>query len=1012
MTMCPACGKKLANEFRFCPYCASPLDEAAAATRESRKTVTVLFCDVTGSTALGERLDPEALRSLLARYFDRMKAIVEAHGGSVEKFIGDAVMAVFGIPVVHEDDALRAVRAAAEMREAFAGLGVTGRIGVMTGEVVAGTEERLATGDAVNVAARLEQAAQPGEVLLGAPTLALVRNAVDVEALPPHELKGKQEPVAAYRLCAVATEAPRRHDSPLVGRQREQRLLADAWERVCAERSCHLFTILGPAGVGKSRLCAEFIAAAGEAVVVQGSCLSYGEGITYWPVVEVLKQLPEAALAAPETATIRTLLGEPDLATSSDEIAWAFRKALEAAAGARPLLCVFDDLHWGEETFLDLVEHVADLSRDAPILLLSMGRPELLDRRPTWGGGKVNSTTVLLEPLTDEETDRLLESLADLDARVSARIREAAEGNPLFVEEMVAMLRESPEGDVAVPPTIHALLAARLDQLQPQERDVLQRGAIEGRVFHRGAVQALAPEEPEVSKRLTALVRKDLVRPEKPRLPSEDAFRFRHLLVRDAAYDALPKAARTELHARFAEWLSVHGADLVELHEILGYHLEQACRYREELGLDPDEELRRGARTRLTGAGRRALMRQDFAAARNLLERALAFVPADETDYELALDFVEAVQHTGGSHEACGAAEAAAADAAATGDTIGAVCLRLEAALLALHIDREASAEPVAALADEALPLCEAAGDDVALYFVHLARCKLAQLGLRYDEQLAAAERAAFHARRAGRAHLEAETARWLAGPRFYGTTPIPELLRWLDEQESVVPPTTWKTYRLVALAMVGRFDEARTLLSELRHELAERGAIVRLGGVTSQHAVTLELLAGDPAAAAAVGIEGCAILEQAGEQGLLSTSMAFLGQALFAADRLDEAEASADRAAALGGPDDAATQLLWRQVKAKILARRGRHVDAEALAREAVAIGERTDKTDWQATAYADLAEVLLLAHDDEEAGAALERALELYERKGNLVLADRTRSRLGELASAGNVRSDAAMP
>ena len=999
--MCPACGRELAEDFSFCPFCAAALRERSEEPREQRKTVTVLFCDVTGSTSLGEQLDPEALRSLLARYFERMKAIVEGHGGSVEKFIGDAVMAVFGVPVVHEDDALRAVRAGAEMRDAFGDLGISGRIGIMTGEVVTGTAERLATGDAVNVAARLEQAARPGEVLLGTPTLALVRNAVDVEEVPPLELKGKQAPVLAYRLLAVAGAAPRRHEAPMVGRERERRLLADAWERVRAERSCHLFTVLGPAGVGKSRLCAEFIADTTDAELVQGSCLSYGEGITYWPVVEVLKQLREAELDEAAAGTLRALLGEEELPTSSDEIAWAFRKALEAAAAVRPLLCVFDDVHWGEDTFLDLVEHVADLSRDAPILLLCMGRPDLLDQRPAWGGGKVNSTTVLLEPLADDETDRLLESLADLDEGVRARVREASEGNPLFVEEMVAMLRESPEGDVAVPPTIQALLAARLDQLDPEERDVLQRGSIEGRLFHRGAVEALGAGANQVPARLTALVRKELIRPDKSQLPSDDAFRFRHLLIRDAAYDALPKATRAELHARFAEWLIGRGAAPVELDEILGYHLERACRYRAELGLEPDEELQRAARSRLADAGRRALMRHDYAAARNFFERALQLVPAGTSDYALELDLVDAVHSAAGPRQALAMAESAAGRAAAAGDRIGAPALRLAAAFLKLHFDPEASPESVAALAEEALPLFEAAGDDVALYHVHLIRCRLAQFRLRYDEQLAQAELAAHHARASGRPHLQAESFRWLAGPRFYGSTPIPELLRWLEEQQPVLPAVTHKTYLSAALTFVGRFDEARALLAELRHEYAERGVLARLGGLTSQNALWVELFAGDAEAAARFGEEGCAILERAGEQGLLSTSLCFLGQALYALDRFDDAEASADRAAELGGGEDAATQMLWRQVKAKVLARRGACPEAERLAREAVAIADGTDKIDWCANAYSDLAEVLLLAGSPEEAATALERALALYERKGNLVLAERSRSRLRELAA-----------
>ncbi len=599
MPLCSSCGRESEGDFAFCPYCATSF-AAAAPAQEQRKTVTVLFCDVTGSTSLGESTDPEALRAVLARYFERMKGIVESHGGTVEKFIGDAVMAVFGVPVLHEDDALRAVRAAVEMRDALPELGVQARIGVSTGEVVTGTEERLATGDAVNVAARLEQAAQPGEVLLGAETFSLVRDAVDVEALEPLVLKGKSEPVPTYRLLALRAGVERRLDAPMVGREREQRMLADAWERAGSERACQLFTILGAAGVGKSRLAAEFLGSLDGATVLRGRCLSYGEGITYWPVVEVVKQLlgPDAgeALSLLElddevTEAVLALLGEADIPTTPPETAWAVRKLLEAHAWRSPLVVVLDDIHWGEPTFLDLIEHIADLSRDAPILLLCMARPELLDKRPGWGGGKLNATTVLLEALPPADTERLIENLlggALLDEGLRIRIRDAADGNPLFVEEMLALVQASGNGEVTVPPTIQALLAARIDQLERPERDVLERGAVEGQVFHRGAVEALGAGESR--ERLSALVRKELVRPERAQLRGDDAYRFRHLLIRDAAYDALPKATRAELHERFADWLTTRGADLVEQDEIVGYHLEQAARYKAELGR-PDTTL-------------------------------------------------------------------------------------------------------------------------------------------------------------------------------------------------------------------------------------------------------------------------------------------------------------------------------------------------------------------------------------------------------------------------------------
>jgi class 3 adenylate cyclase len=599
MRVCPSCGQETPEGFPRCAHCGAPL-EPAHGSREQRKTVTVLFCDVTGSTALGESTDPEALRALLARYFERMKGIVEAHGGGVEKFIGDAVMAVFGVPQVHEDDALRAVRAAVEMRAALPELGVQARIGVNTGEVVTGTEERLATGDAVNVAARLEQSAQPGEILIGEETLRLVRDAVSAEPVEPLELKGKAEPVPAFRLLSAEGELQRRHDAPMVGRQAEVRQLRAAYEQAVRDRCCQLFTIVGDPGVGKSRLVAEALSDI-DAPVVRGRCLPYGEGITYWPVVEVLKQLDGRPTDARAAETIGSLLRESDLPTSAEEIAWAFRKLLEEQA---PLIVVVDDFHWAEETLFDLVEHVALLA-GAPILLVCISRPELSDRRPAW------PVSLRLDPLAEADVEELLPTGISTDLR--ERITHAAGGNPLFVAEMVAMAEE--EGaDVAVPPTLQALLAARLDQLENAERSVLERGAVEGELFHRGSVQALAPEEPQVTPRLAALVRKALIRPDTSQLPGDDGFRFRHLLIRDAAYDALPKATRAELHERFALWLEEHGAELVELDEIVGYHLEQASRYRAELG-QPGADLAERAGDRLAAAGRRALLRGDRLAA-------------------------------------------------------------------------------------------------------------------------------------------------------------------------------------------------------------------------------------------------------------------------------------------------------------------------------------------------------------------------------------------------------------
>ncbi|HSD77504.1 MAG TPA: AAA family ATPase, partial [Solirubrobacteraceae bacterium] len=579
MRTCPRCGEGLPERSRFCPGCGAPVAVAPPA-RERRKVVTVVFADVVGSTALGERVDPETLRWALRRWFERMRAELERHGGRVEKFIGDAVVAVFGLPAVHEDDALRAVRAAAAMRAETERLGavlrdergveIAVRIGIATGEAVTGDAAAggsFATGDVMNLAARLQQAARPGETLVGHETFRLVRHAVDAEPVTPLTLRGKAATVTAHRLLAVAPDAAARRGrphAPMVGRARERRRLADAFEQAVAERSCQLFTVVGAPGVGKSRLVAEGLQAiGGTSTIAAGRCLPYGDGLTWWPLVEALGHglLSACERDIPEpVGRVRGLLNGTGAAVAAEDAFWAVRKVLEALARRRPLVLVIDDLQWAEPTFVDLVEHVAEWSRGVPLLLLVMARPELLDHRPGWGGGKVNATSVLLEPLHEHETRVLLGHLlgsAPLDAADAGRIIRVAEGNPLYVEEFVAMLLDERaaaaggDGDgpaavdrlagVAVPPTIQALLAARLDALGDAERAVLEAASVEGAEFARERVDALLGRRAggSVAQHLRALVRKDLIRPV---VGLEGTFRFRHQLIRDAAYDGLSKA--------------------------------------------------------------------------------------------------------------------------------------------------------------------------------------------------------------------------------------------------------------------------------------------------------------------------------------------------------------------------------------------------------------------------------------------------------------------------------------
>lgn len=651
--------------------------------RDSRRTVTVLVAEVRGTTLAGESLDPESARLALDRCFHEMRAVLERHGGTVETAVGGAVLAVFGVPLVHEDDALRAVRAALETRDALAALNdrleaelvvrMTVRVGVNTGEVVTawGTgSANLVTGDAVNVAATLQQAAGSGEILLGEETNDLVRWAIQAEPNNAIDPPGRSGPTRAFRLLGVTSGMSRRaqrFDSPLVGRQRERRLLKSAFDQVIADETCQLFTLLGSAGVGKSRLVHEFLREVrAEAEVLRGRCPPYGERVGFWPVAETIKQAAgisdtdtaaevrdkvAALLGAGERVSaiadhIAAIIGLSEVPSSSDETFRAIRSVYESIARARPLVIVFDDVQWGEPSFLDLIEHLADASRDVPILLLVIARPELLDERPGWAGGKLQTTSVLLGPLNEAEVSRLVANLLDGSAAspsVERKITEAAEGNPLFVEEFLAMLLEDGlvrrAGDewvgmtdlatIATPASIRALLAARLDRMPIMERELLELAAVVGKTFTREAVEALAEPDavPDIAQRLESVVRREIIRSDRSSPDLLDAYRFRHILIRDAAYAALSKLERAELHERFADFQErVAGDRLTEYEEVIGYHLEQATHYRRGLGRNDERtrDLARRAAQLLGAAGVRAIQRGDPLASNRLLERCRA----------------------------------------------------------------------------------------------------------------------------------------------------------------------------------------------------------------------------------------------------------------------------------------------------------------------------------------------------------------------------------------------------
>jgi class 3 adenylate cyclase/tetratricopeptide (TPR) repeat protein len=1001
MSVCASCGAEIPPGFRFCGACGTPLTQPPDA-RETRKTVTVLFCDVAGSTALGERLDPESLRRVMRRYFAEMSAVVARHGGRVEKFIGDAVMAVFGLPRVHEDDALRAVRAAAEIRERLpsvaeeVGVTLTWRTGVNTGPVIAGSGQTLVVGDAVNVAARLEQAAPLGEILLGPDTLRLVRDAVEVEPVEPLALKGKGGRMPAYRLLRVHAHAPafaRRLDAPLVGRERELAALRAAFDAAVASRGCHVCTVVGPGGIGKSRLARAWLATLdGEATVVSGRCLHYGEGITFWPLVEVLMQLGDPVAHVLE----RIAQGG---AGSPQELFWEVRKALEGVAAERPLVIVLDDLQWAEPMLFDLLEHLAMLSRAAPILLLCLARPELLEEQPAWSG-RPDATTVLLSPLAADEAGALLGRLdAGLDDGLRDHVVRAAEGNPLFLEEMYAFVREG--GGLGVPPTIQALLAARLEQLRDELRGVVECGAIEGEVFHRGAVVALAPEtlQTGLDTHLGALVRHELIHPAPPVLPDDDAFRFRSLLIRDAAYEALPKQARADLHERFAGWLERRGGELLELHEIAGWHLEQAVRLRRDLGFPADAELASRAVGHLAAAGRRAEARTDLHAAVNLLSRARELVPPDDPERpRIALRIAQALVNMTAERAEL---EPVLAEAEAEPATRRhAAVLRLWAVFMGdAAVDLETARSQLHAAIDD----FERAGDDDGLAKAHFAMFLLhwamSQAALAEDSVAAAAR----HAARAGNEALLVQALGHRSGPLVFGADGLEETSRKLAEIEAAHPgPFVRATTTLVHGELhrrAGRYAEARAAAQRSADLFRELGFDL-LYASAGQFASEIELDAGNAAEAVRMLRESLADLHALGdEHGFAPTTQAMLAQALFEAGELDDAVQNAVEAKRSSGPDDVINFVLADVVLALAGAVRGELDHAEELARAAVEQASHTDFVVSRAEARFALATVLAAADRRDEAREAATQALALYEQKGDRAPAGRVRRLIAEL-------------
>jgi DNA-binding SARP family transcriptional activator len=981
-----------------------------------RKTVTVLVAGI-GDHAEPD-VDPELRRRLGERALTELGPVLERHGATLERLGDGRVMAIFGVPAAHEDDALRAVRAAVELG------GV--RSGIDSGEVLtgaAGSGDPLVTGAVVDAAASLQQASASGEILIGSATRQLVRDATCCEPLDLTEGQA-----AAWRLVELLPGAPpfvRRFDAPLIGRDRELAQLRQAFERAGHERRAQLFTVFGEAGIGKTRLAQELARTVEpEVTVLTGRCLSYGEGITYWPVREIVEQAtagrdlrellegnPDADVVA---ARLESAIGSGTSGAVSEEVFWAFRKLAESLARELPLVLVFEDVHWGEPTLLDLIEHLAEWVRGAAVLIVCLARPELLDGRPTWGGGKLNASSILLERLSEEESAQLtadLSSGTELAPAARARIVAAAAGNPLFLEQMLALLAESEDaaGEITVPPAIQALLAARLDRLEPDERRILACASIEGDIFHvDGLLGLVAPETPAaITAQLMSLVRKELIQPEPPDVRG-DAFGFRHALIRDAAYERLSKETRSELHELHAGWIEKAAGDTADKwEEFLGYHLEQAYRYRTELGLDDPKtlELADRARLRLGSAGRLAFRRGDTRAAINLLERARSLPFSDErARLELAPDLGFALAEIGKLERA----ESVLSEAIERADAIDEPRIERHARVVREFsrlfarpdlIDVGTSLRE----AEEALAVFEEAGYDLALTRVCMLLAGLYACSDAVRQQ-AAAERALEHARRAGSRPEEAWSRAFLAYTLLQGPTPADEgvricqqLLAGLDGDplgEALV-----QNFLASFLAMQSRFDEARALIATSRATRQEIGPGTLETALELYGSAFVETLANDLRAAERAIRAAVEHSVETDDKWFHVIASIELARTACKQDRPDESLRILDACERYPWFPDLEIVVKRPSTRALALARLGRLEEAEVHAREAVGHAEGRQYLGFHADALLVLAEVLRRTGRPAEAAEALEEAVALYERKGNVVSAAAARALAGEL-------------
>ena len=924
-----------------------------------RKVATVLFADLVDSTGLVASADPEVVRQRVNRYFEVVAGRIEAYGGTVEKFAGDAVMAAFGVPIAHEDDAERAVRAALEIVPRVEELQLSVRIGVESGEIVIDeSDSTFATGEAVNLAARLQQAAQPGEILLGSAARRLAASAVEVDDAGPLEVKGRREPLWTWRALR-AHDSSRLGAAPFVGREPELAVLENSLARATRDRRAQLLTIFGEPGLGKTRLVTEFTEGLERVTTLWGRTLPYGEGVTYWPLASMIKasagisdddpagEAFEKLRASCESEAVADLLGAAlgvlgaaEAEHAPGQLSWAALRWAEQLADAQPLVLVFEDVHWAEEPLLDVIEHLARSLREVPVLIVALARPEVLDSRPAWAGGIRTASAIDLAPLDGSESEELADALlsrGNVSTAEQGPLLARAEGNPLFLEEIVQALREGC-GLEGIPETLQALIAARIDGLAADEKRLLQSAALVGRVFWQGALEALAPDL-EVAEVLDALCgREFLLREERSTISGDHAFRFKHGLIRDVAYSGMSKARRAQEHQAFAAWVGERARD--ELAEIRAHHLEQATDLLTELDGAVPAELARSAAESLEEAGRRALSRGALGVARRTLLRADELESTPERRYLAA----HAAWRLADVPTVGEEAEEALAEARAEGrrDIEGRSLVLL--ADLALH--SEGDVARAHDLADEALAILPE--DELAgLYDAHaLITMIFWWLG---DGEGATrhAEAMLDLAHRAGRPELESLARTQLsaiAGVR--GDTAGAVAL--LDEAESLAESSGSREAMGYALAVHGRrfgeseSDEAEGYLRQALEIFEEIGAAGRYGWTLSNLA-SVYCQRGDLPLAEKTFREAVRRLRRTHEQGFLVEAERGLAEVFVEQGKIDEADRLVADAERRVGRDDVWTRASLLHARGLVLAAQDRTEEAESAFRRALEIIEPT---------------------------------------------------------------------